>query len=99
MTRTPPGIAQPHMPGEKVGGSLHAEFIPRPDSNPRQRDLFPLPRFGADPIASKSLSRSCRRRLLSTAHWQNWANDGIAVLNEMGGMDLSTIRVRQLRRA
>ena len=62
----------------------------RTDSNPRQRDLFPVPRFGADPIASTYLSRSCRRRLFSTAHWQNWANDGIAVLNEMGGKDPST---------
>ena len=78
------------MLGEKIGGSLHSEIISRPDSNIRQRDLFPLPRSGADPIASKSLSRSCRRRLLSTAHWQNWANDGIGVSNEMGGKDPST---------
>ena len=63
MTRAPPGIEQPHMPGEKIGGSLRSEFIPRPDSNTRQRDLFALPLFGADPIASKSLSRSCRRRI------------------------------------
>ena len=90
MTRPPPGIEQPHMLGEMIGGSLQNEFITRTDNNIRQRDLFPLPRFGADPIASKSLSRSCRRRLLSTAHWQNWANDGIVVLNEMGGKDSSS---------
>ena len=70
MTRPPPGIEQPHMLGEKTGGSLRSGFISRSDSNFQQRDLFPLPLFGADPIASKSLSRSCRRRLLSTAHWQ-----------------------------
>ena len=90
MMRPPPGIEQPHMLGEKVGGSLHSEFMTRTDRNTRQRDLFPFPRFGADPIASKPLSRSCRQRFLSTAHWQNWANDGIAVLNEMGGKDSST---------
>ena len=90
MTRPPPGIEQPHMLGEMIGGSLQNELITRTDNTGRQRDLSPLPRFGVDPIASKSLSRSCRRRLLSTAHWQNWANDGIEVLNEMGGKDSST---------
>ena len=51
----------------------------------RQRELFPLPPAFADSCQTRSVSRSVHRRLVHKAHWQAWANDGVATLNALSG--------------
>ena len=51
----------------------------------RQRDIFPLPLPFADSSPRAPLSRQVRRRLLRKCHWQAWANEGVAALNQLYG--------------
>ena len=54
-------------------------------ADPRQRGFFPLPLLPKVLQASRTDSRSVARRRLRRCHAREWANEGIAALNDLAG--------------
>ena len=56
-----------------------------------QRDLLPAPLPFPDTqseIRTVGMSRSVRRRLERRSHWQLWANDAVACINDLAGVGM-----------